>query len=636
MSLQDLNKDLYKDNSDLIAGRTHEQSLYDPTKIAGQVASPFDKEEQWNAPQKGLSPASKKRLWIGLAVLLLIVLAAVGAFGYQWWLKNAFHQDRVAVSFEGPKEADSTQPSKYLIHYKNNNRVTLKNAEIKLSYAENFQPTDNLNLKFLSPTASKIFIGDIKPMSEGSVELKGIFYAPKDFPVYLRASLNFIPSNGSAELAMEGQIGVNITAAPVLLSIGAPQNAADGDSVQYIVDYKNLDVRQLSGVQIRIDFPAGFTFGSSQPQATEKDSSWYLGNMEPYQSGKINIQGRLNGGEGETKDLIVSFGHVGADDKFVVYSKQELSTHIVSPVLAVRQSLDGKTDNVINAGEVLKYVIEFQNTGSIGLRDAIVTAKVDGKLMDFSKLSVEGGSYDSATNLITWKASDVPALSIINPKAKGQVRFFLPVKEIIPVASKLDKNFVVTSIAKIDSPDIPTPIDSNKVIGSNQLELKLASKVLFDTRGYYNDAGIKNSGPIPMLPGQETTFTIHWAITTVSNDISGARVTSSLPSGVRWTGKIFPSEEKILYNSRSNQISWDAGNISAGTGVNGKAREVVFQVAVKPEANQVGQPLTLLNKALFSAKDDFVSKEIAIETPLKDTQLYEDQGVGANNGKVAN
>lgn len=635
MSLQELNKDLYKDGEE-VRNRSHEQSQYDPSAVqAVQGASPFDKEETWNKPQEGLSPKAKRNLIILGVVVLVAVLVSAAAWGYGWWKKNAFHQDRVSISFEGPKEADSTQPTKYIIHYKNQNRVTLRNAEINLSYAENFQPTDNVNLKFLSPTASRFFIGDIKPMSEGTVELKGIFYAPKDFPVYLRGSLLFTPSNGSEQLSMDDQIGVNITAAPVLLSIGAPKNASVGDSVVYVVDYKNLDIRQLSNVQVKIEFPAGFVMKKSEPQPSEKESIWYVGNLESNQNGKITINGQLKGEEGESKDLIVSLGHMGSDGKFVTYSKQEFSTYMVTPVLAIRQSLENKTDDIISAGEVLKYIVEFENTGNIGLRDAIVTAKVDGHLMDFSKIKIENGSFDGETGMITWKASDVPALSIINPKAKGQVRFSLPVKEIIPIESDLDKNFTVSSIAKIDSPDIPTPVDSNKIIGSNQLELRLASKVIFDTKGFYNDSIIKNEGPIPMRIGQETTFTIHWKISTVSNDLSGVRVVSSLPSGIKWTGKTFPQGEKILYNPRSNQLVWEVGDVGAGTGIKNKAREVAFQVAVTPQVNQAGESIVLLNKSNFTAKDMFVSREIILEGAQKDTQLYEDTVIGSMNGKVA-
>lgn len=633
MSLQELNKDLYSEKTDSIKDRTHEQSQYDPN-VAVATASPFDKEQVWNRPQTGLAPKTKRNIIISASIAGILILLSAGIWGMKWWQKNAFHQDRVSIYFEGPKEADSTQPSKYLIHYKNNNRVTLKNAEIILSYAENFQPNDNVNLKYLSPTSSKIFIGDIKSMSEGTVELKGIFYAPKDFPVYLHAEINFTPSNGTAQLSMKNQIGVNITAAPVLLSIIAPQNAANGDSVTYVIDYKNLDIRQLTNVQIKAEFPEGFIPKVSEPSPSEGESIWYIGNLEANQSGKITVQGRIKGNAGDTKDLIVSLGHKGNDSDLVVYSKQELSTRIVSPVLTIKQSLDGKTNDIVNAGEVLKYVIEFENTGSIGLRDAIVTAKIDGKVLDFSKLSVDKGSFDGSNNTITWKASDFPALAIINPKAKGQLKFSIPVLPIIPVSNGSDKNYFITSMAKIDSPDIPTPVNANKVIGSNQTELRLASKVLFSVKGFYNDSIIKNTGPMPMNSGQETTFTLHWLVSSVSNDITEARIQSFLPTGVRWTGQVFPSGEKISYNQRTNQIIWEIGNVPAGTGILNKPREIAFQVAITPQANQIGQPIPLLNKSLFVAKDAFVQQEVSLEAEAKDTQLYEDQGIGALNGKV--
>jgi hypothetical protein len=635
MSLDDLNKELYNQNSDAGAQRVHEQSTYDPTVNAGQQLSPFEQEQRWNQPEKGFTPSQKKKLWMGLGALLLIILATGGIFFYQWWLKNAFHQDRVTISFEGPKESDSTQITKYIIHYANDNRVTLKNAEIQLSYSENFQPTDNLNLKYLSPSASKIFIGDIKPMSEGQTELKGIFYAPKDFPVYLHGEIHFTPSNGTAELSMENQIGVRITAAPVTLEVAAPQNAVDGDSLDYVIDYKNIDVKAVANVQIRADFPQGFQLSSAQPKPSEKDSYWYLGNLEPGQGGKILVHGQIKGSADEGKNITVSLGHMGNDNNFVVYNKQELTTHMVSPILAVSQKLDGKTDDSVSAGENLKYVIAYQNTGIIGLRDAIITAEIKGKILDFSKISVANGSYDGNTNLVTWKASDVPGLANINPKAGGTVSFSIPVKEVIPVENKLDKNFIISSVAKIDSPDIPTPIDSNKIIGSNKLDLKLASKVLFDTKGYYTDAKIKNSGPIPLATGMETTFSIHWSIVNVSNDITGAKVISSLPSGVRWTGQIYPSNEKISYNDRTNQLLWDAGDVTAGAGVLDSSREVVFQVAVKPQANQVGEPVILVNKSIFTATDTFVNRDVTLQGDQKNTQLYEDSTVGFANGKVA-
>jgi hypothetical protein len=635
MSLQDLNRELYEPNSDAISERRHESSEFDPS-VGAKNSSPFNHDEMWQKESREVKQKRKKKiLIIAGAVFGAAVLAAGTAYLYVWWQKNAFHQDRVTISFDGPREVDSTQPTKYVIRYKNNNRVSLKNTEIELNYSENFQPTNNLNLKYLSPNSSKFSVSDISPMSEGSVELNGIFYAPKDTPLFLRGTISFVPSNGDQALKMENQISVNVTAPPVTLDLVAPNQIANGDLLEYVIDYKNLDIRTMANMQIRVDFPKGFEMQSSDPQPSEKGAYWYVGNLDANQGGKILIKGRLNGDAGESKDITVSLGHPGNNNDFVIFNKRQLSTMMVSPLLSVVQRIDSKEGNVIFAGEVLKYVVSYKNTSDIGLRNAVITAEIKGKILDFSKIETGKGSFNSSSGTITWKASDIPALANINPKDGGEVRFSIPVKKTVPIDSKLDKNLVVASVAKIDSPDIPTPVDSNKIIGSNTLEMKLASKVILDTKAYYNDEKIKNSGPIPMETGKETTFSVHWYVTNVSNDLSDARIVSSLPSGVRWIGKIYPENEKVSYDPQTNQVSWNIASVPAGSGVLMPARELVFQVGITPQANQVGQALTLVNASEFSAKDTFTGGSVSVKNDIKSSQLGEDSAVGFSKGKVA-
>ncbi len=636
MSLDDLNKDLHSFNDNNRDFHAHEKSQYDPNIGGVSSVSPFDEKLEWEKARRELNPFQKRILKISIAVLLLIALT-VGGFVYSaWWKNDAFHQDRVSISFEGPSAADSTQVVKYIIHYKNNNRVLLKNAEIKLNYSENFQPTDNVNVKFLNSTSSSIYVGEIKPKSEGTVEIKGIFYAPKDAPVYLRAELGFVPSNGSTQFSMDTQISVKITTDPVLLDVSSPAQAMDGDKIEYIVDYKNLGIRPLSKVQIRIEFPDGFQFGESQPMPSQNGSYWTIGDLDSMQGGKIRIAGTIKGSDSQNKKIIVSMGQLGDNGDLALYNKRESSMQIVSPVLTVSQSLENVADNIVNAGDSLRYIVKYQNVSATGLRNAILTVELQGKILDFSKINLESGAFDGAKNIITWKASDVPALANINPGDSGQLRFSIPVKAIIPVENGNDKNLVIKTVAKIDSPDIPTPINSNKIIGSNTLELKLASKVILNTLAYFTDTQLKNYGPIPIQVSRETLFAVHWSLVNVSNDLVGAKVVSSLPAGTRYTGTTYPSNEKISYNPQANQLVWDIGNVTAGAGTIIPIREVEFQVGVTPQTNQVGEALKMVNGSTFTGSDTFTGKTISVENPEKNTQLREDSTVGYLGGKVVN
>jgi len=241
MSLEDLNRSMYGQNSEELGQRMHAPEQFDPSKNINTAASPFDEQQRWGKADKSMMPRQKKIL-LSIVGAVLFLFISIGAYtGWQLYTKSLFHQDRVDISFDGPNVADSTQAVQYLIHYKNNNSVTLKNAQIILDYTENFLPADNVNLKYTSTTSSTFFVGDIAPRADKTITLKGTFYAPKDFPIYLHATLQYVPSNGSQQFETKNEFAVNITNSPVLLEVTLPETIADGDTVEYVIDYKNMD-----------------------------------------------------------------------------------------------------------------------------------------------------------------------------------------------------------------------------------------------------------------------------------------------------------------------------------------------------------------------------------------------------------
>ncbi|HPN54691.1 MAG TPA: hypothetical protein PLB52_02050 [Candidatus Moranbacteria bacterium] len=645
MSLKDLNDELYNPNLET-SKQTHEKSEYDPEiAIRQSASSPFDEQQIWNKPQKGLNSKQKKLAIIGGSALGIIILAVAGFFIFRWWQKNAFHQDRVEISIEGPNEADSTRINKYIVHYKNNNRVTLKDAAIKFDYSGNFIPAhDNENFKELNNLSGKIFIGDVKPKQEGTVELRGAFYAPKDFPVYLYASIIFVPSNGNQELSMKNQISVRITAAPIDLNISVPEQAVEGYEMSYVIDYNNVNYDSVGDLLIKAEFPEGFRFNLAQPMPSEEETTWNIGSLSKGQNGKITIMGQLYGNNNEEKMVVFYLGRADDEGKFVAFNRQEGKTKIILPSLSIDQSVEtmkGPVNKIIKAGDVLKYKINYKNNEDIAIRDSVITAEIRGKVLDFSKIEIEKGFFDEKNKTITWKSSDLPELKSINPGGGGTLSFSVPVKSWIPVEGKMDNNYIVSSTLKIDSADIPLSNNGERIFGSNKLELALASKVLLSTKAYFEDSNIKNYGPMPMKIGSETTFAVHWRIDSISSKITNTKVVASLPTGVKWTGNTYPINEKITYNDRTNQLIWSVGDVEAGTGVFVEnegvlipAKEVVFQVAVTPQTNQAGEAIDLVNESVLTARESFVAQDLVVKGEKKDTLLPEDPAVGYVNGKV--
>ncbi len=631
MSLEDLNKNLYNPDS-AIKKRERPTDSFDLgiSSRNKNEQEKFQAREAWAEEKKGLvlyqKKALKKGLWIagGIAVLALVIMAAVAI------RRSAFSEAKVAVSIDGPAGADSTQDVQYAIRCKNDNRIGIKNAAVILSYSENFQPEAAVNLQILSETSSKIYLGDIKSHSEKTAELKGKFYAPRDYLVYLRAVLEYSPSGFSSVFQAQTQLGISVKTSPILLEISAPLEAASGNSIEYLIDYKNLSSRYFEDARVKADYPEGFEFTVSNPPPSEDKNIWYLGNLSPNQEGEIRIRGIIGGAKAEGKTIKAYAGSAQSGGKFIVYTQSEKLTRIASSPLAISQSVNGLQSGSVNAGEKLNYIIRYRNTGDIGLRDAIVTLEIGSSVLDFSKMKLDSGSYDSAKHAITWKASDLANLANLAPGTEGEIRFSIPVFDRIPIKTKNDKNFIIATQAKIDSPDVSTPVGSGKIITSNTLELKLNSKVALETFGYHKDIGIKNFGPLPPRVGQETSYALQWRITNISNDIADAQIVSSLPGGVKWVGKVYPEGEHITYNERTSEVIWEIGKLENATGILSPKRAVNFQVSIVPQINQAGKEAPLLNDSVLTAKDLFTGENVRVEASGKTTNLSEDATVAGN------
>lgn len=630
MPLQRLNENIHGSQGEKVASSRLKSDGLDPRIIKAQ--SPFEEGVHWS--ERSFDQKRKKRIMIWSFVAGILVLSIAGTIGYKIWLKDAFHEDRVVVSFEGPLSVDSAQQTKYAVKISNDNWLALRDAEILFSYPENFQPTDNVNLKYLSPSSSLMYVGDVPSRGSVTLEIGGMFYAPEDYPVYVRGALRYGVGVRSEKVVREGQVSVMVTSAPVVLELAAPQDVADGDNVEYVVDYKNYDARAFKDVQVRFEYADGFSFVGADPAPSQQDNTWILGTLEPGETGKIRIRGKISGSEGQSKAVRATLGYVNGEGLLVAFNTREKVSRVVRPVLAITQTVEGIKDAVVGAGEVLKFRIAYKNTGNMGMRDAIVTTEIKGKAVDFAKIEAGKGALDVSRGIITWKASDIPGLGKIEPQGGGEISFSVPVLANLPMNGPQDKNQVISVFSKIDSPDIPTNVGSNKVIGSNTLEMKIATKALFEMKALYGEGAFPKTGAMPMKVGQPTYFGLRLAMANVVNDMEQVTVKGSLPSGVRFTGKFLPGNEKFVFNERTNEFVWDVGTIAAGTGINGPWKELWLQIEVVPQPNQAGQLLKLALPASMSGRDVFTGRSIEISSKELDTQLTADKTVEAAWYKV--
>ena len=166
------------------------------------------------------------------------------------------------------------------------------------------------------------------------------------------------------------------------------------------------------------------------------------------------------------------------------------------------------------------------------------------------------------------------------------------------------------------------------LIGSTRAEAKYSSNITLGSQANRNAGRFGDSGPVPPQVGETTTYTLIVAAEAGANDIANAIVETSLPVHVDWLNQ-FEADGEVTYNSVSQSLTWEVGDISNGT-----RKELYFQVGLKPSVSQVGSEPTLLNSQKIRANDRFTGSLLQDSAPAVTTELSTEMGFERGNGVV--
>jgi hypothetical protein len=631
MGLQDLEKDIYKRDYE---NNRSLRTAYDPDDTKDDTGEVAFGSKQWRKKSSvpktlldRLEDGLRKYWKIGLGIVVVLVIV----LNFSLIRSAVFTPERFMVEVLGPTEVASGEVVAYRVRFTNANTLGVKGTELSVSLPDSFRVESSEGFSVEGNTL-RMVLEDPGPHATGEVRFTGKFYGSKGEFSYIQATVRFAPLGLSSQFDSKSQLGVTVASSPLFLDTVIPLEAASGNEAEYVIQYRNDSDIPYSNVRIRADYPDGFRFSQAVPQQNEGDNIWRFGNILPGSSGEIRIRGTLLGETGEAKVFRAAIGTVQGNGTFVAYEEKERSTQMIVPPLSVVQLVNGRDDWSAKPGDTLNYTLAYANRGDIGLRDVIVTVEVDPALLDMTRLSAQyGGYYDSVKRMIVWNASVLPNLERLEPNQGGSVSFSVPLRKDIPTTTEGGKHLSVKTLAKIDSPDVPFLLSSNKVVASNLLEVRVGSVVDFSVTGFHTDTVIPNSGPIPPRVGEETTYMLRIRVVNYLNDLSDGRVTVTLPPGVRYTGKYLPQDEPVLYNERTGELVWSIGSMFGGGRT---SRELSFQVAIVPGDDKVGESVTLVSGALFDAEDSFTGESVQASFGQKTTVLSEDAGIPDRGGSV--
>lgn len=548
-----------------------------------------------------------------IIIFILILTGLTGILGYYFFQRNIYTREVLRLEILGTEEIQAFDEIEYLVRYKNNGDFVLEDPVLIFQFPENSLPRDN-NLQRVEKPLENIYPGE-----ERTISFRARIFGEENETKKAQASLRYRPKNLRAFFSSETTFTTRIKSTPLTFEFDLPSRVEPEREFQFFLNYFSNSDWPLSDLRIKIEYPSGFEFISSNPPSLER-IEWELPLLNKTDGGRIEIRGKLSGEVREQRNFRANLG-ILQDGKFILLKEAIKGIEIARPSIVVFQRINGDSQYVANYGDLLHYEIFFRNTGEDSFQDLFLVARLEGQAFDFESVKSEFGEFNKGDNSIVWDWREIQKLRFLGPGEEGKVEFWINLKDDWQITSPQDKNFSLR----------------NRVIISQTREeftTKINSRLEVSQKGYFDDEVFGNSGPVPPRVGENTTYTIVWQVKNYFNDIKNATVRAVLPQEVKLTGKIFPEDARITFDSQSREIVWKIGDLLSGTGVISPILNTAFQISFIPEFNQRGQMPLLIKEAIVSGEDSWTERRLEARDSSINTTLPDDPAIDERQGIV--
>jgi len=619
MELEELKKKIYR------PGAEFEERIKPPEVFQPGRQKEKKEPSEWQELEKRGLSSKQKKYWLIVGLAGFIFLIVISWLFWRGW--TSFDNDKVRLEIEGAERIVSGEEIIYLVKYQNQTRLDLTEIKLVFHYPDQSIPLETEDL------VHTIDLPDLAVGQENQIELPVRLIGLKDETKKAWAELSYQPGEITSVFTNQAEFSTTIISVPLILDFDLPRQLVSDQSFNFSLRYLNQAEVSFENLRIKIDYPSGFTFQTAEPQPLEDDRIWSLGDLMAGEQGKIFIQGTIQGEERESKSFQAQLG-LFKEEQFTPIAETVSALQISFSPLLVSQTVNKTTDYIASAGQRLTYQIDYENTTDVSFSDVVITSKLEGFALDLTSLELQQGSFDGASQIITWKASNLPALEFLGPGQEGQLTFSVRVKDPLPIANYSDKNFTITNTVKIDSPEPPLSLQDIEIAGQSQIITKVASQLTLQSKGYYSDDLLSNSGPIPPRVGQTTTYTIKWRLLNTANNLGQVKIEASLPPHVQWQNRISPANADLTYNSQTGRLTWQVGDLPAATGILLPVKQVAFQVAITPGLAHLGSSIELIGQSKATGQDTFINIGLESISSVIDTELPDDPTTDRRDGIV--
>jgi hypothetical protein len=423
-----------------------------------------------------------------------------------------------------------------------------------------------------------------------------------------------------------GQAQFLIGSAPVSLAVEAPEEAIAGQPFTIDLTVRSNATTPVADLVVKGEYPFGFSVVSSEPKA-DAGGVWRLGTLSPGTSRSIRVVGAIEGSDGDER--VFRFIAGANDDETdpnvkVPYITIPQTLTIKRPFISGTIAIGGQSGKTItiSPGANVNGTVAWQNNFSEPVTDVEFVLSFKGPALELGSIQGQNGFFQSADNSIVWSKDQNSSLASVAPGATGTFSFSFATKSpgaggTLITNPTIEFNLAVRAVR-------PSSGSPEVIASAATARASFASALSLSTQVLHFTGPFGNTGPMPPRAETPTTYTVMWTVKNSSNTVGNGLVSATLPTYVKFVSA--QAGSGITYNEGSRTITWNLGDIKAGTGYTTASRTGAFQLELTPSGSQAGQVPVLTSAPILNGVDRFAQVQLGAQGEAATTKLIGDSG----------
>lgn len=580
-------------------------------------------ETSMNKPKKKKHLMYSKRFRQIFFVGIIFFLSSVVFAGFTFFKGSAtVSNSNIDIVVLGNSFVDGGEELPLQIKVANRNKTSIEIADMLVEYSKGAGGD-------LDMVRERVSLGEIKAGDIVEDIVTVSFFGEQGTVRNINFTLEYRIANSNAIFIKEYSYPVTIATSPIDMKVSGPENILSNQQFTTSIEVFQNSTEITQNMMVVANYPSGFKFENANPKPNFGNDTWLLGDLAPGASRTIEIEGSIKAVSGEEKIITIIGGSQDSEDEQeigVQFVAVPFELTIGAPFVSADLFVSGSQSQnmVISPTDDTSFSIVWENKLASSISNLEIEAVFSGSAFDPNRVTVNQGFFNNQTNTIIWNGTNNNNLKSISPGQTGNLSFSL-----IPKSGVLNGTINVSIHANGVPIGQGTMKESVKNIYTGTI--KLNSDVSIGGKVLYNEGPFTNSGQMPPIVSNETTYTIEWSVVSSTSNLKELEFRAELPSYVSWKNETHPLNENISYNSNTREVVWKKSNLTSST----IPHKAYFKVGFVPTSSHIGLNPSLISSSNMSAIDVFTGSEIKKSLSQMTTSLFADSGYNSGNDKVS-